>query len=329
MYKFVVPLSESAQVQVETGVKFSKVDEREFMLQWLEVKKNFTAVYGRQRTVVGSKPETAKSAWARATKYLNEKIGLSLTTESVVARFRRYKDTYFETVIWSKSTGAGITEHDSVSSIDELLEKKCYGYVRMEALFKNSPHLFPSCEASTGKRQLKFKARAKSYTVRSQDISGDGDNDRDQVSKDSEEESEREDEEERGEEEGGEEEAGGEAGEEEEGEEEVNGGRSGVGTSQQFIGNAFEAYRSKGSEISSNSRSTSSKKRPSQVQLASPNGKGSSKNVNTRKSFPESLSCIQPLSGNAKSSTQNMAQIFAAKYNGESNLIVFFLHTLF
>lgn len=110
MYKLVVPVNDL--VHVKTGIKLSKNEECELILQWLEAKSNFAAVYGRQKTDVRAKQETAKQVWARATDYLNKKAGLSLSAGSVIGHFRRYKDAYFDAAKSSKHSREGITSDD-------------------------------------------------------------------------------------------------------------------------------------------------------------------------------------------------------------------------
>ncbi|KAF9179311.1 hypothetical protein BGZ50_007101, partial [Haplosporangium sp. Z 11] len=121
MNKFVVPVNDL--VHVETGIKLSKNEERELILQWLKVKSNFAAVYGRQKTGVRAKQETAKQGWARAAGYLNKKAGLSLSAKSVIGRFRRYKDAYFDAAKSSKRSGEGVTSDDQADNFDELLNQ--------------------------------------------------------------------------------------------------------------------------------------------------------------------------------------------------------------
>ncbi|KAI1294425.1 hypothetical protein EDD11_008133 [Mortierella claussenii] len=91
----------------------------------------------------------------------NKKAGLSLYAESVINRFRRHRDTYFEVVKVSK-------EDDLVNNFDELLDQKCYGHVMMEALYGKSPHLQALFENPTGDNQLTF-TKTKNYTVRRSD----------------------------------------------------------------------------------------------------------------------------------------------------------------
>ncbi|KAF9082933.1 hypothetical protein BGX27_004348 [Mortierella sp. AM989] len=166
MDKFAVPLSsEPVQVRVENGIRLSKNDECELMIQWLEVKNNFEAVYGRQKTKAGPRQEFAKGAWSRAAQYLSASVGPSLTPGSVMGRFRRYKDSYFEATRLSNASGKGVPDSNSTENFDDLLNQTCYGYERMKTFFGKSPHLQPAYEATTWKGQVTFNSRAKNYTV--------------------------------------------------------------------------------------------------------------------------------------------------------------------
>ncbi|GJJ75478.1 hypothetical protein EMPS_07836 [Entomortierella parvispora] len=141
--------------------KVSKDDERELMLTWLEVKTNYAAVYGTQKTAVGPKQEGAQSAWTRAGKMLAEK-GRSkekFTTKSVAAKFRRYRSAFFETARYALSTGAGLDEKDNFVTFEEKLEHRCHGYKRMHSLFGKSPHLNPPCEAGTSAGKVSFASK--------------------------------------------------------------------------------------------------------------------------------------------------------------------------
>ncbi|KAF9543271.1 hypothetical protein BGW38_009765, partial [Lunasporangiospora selenospora] len=166
MYKFVVPRRTSTFVDTRTpGPSSNKKDiERELILQWLEDDRNFGAVFGRQKTQVGMKAETALQAWDRAAKFLNKEANLSLTRDNAKYRILRYRKVYYETARMAKRTGAGVTE-DEDDNFEEKLNRECYGFSRWEALFGNNPHLSPACEASSGSGEVRFKTRAKDYTI--------------------------------------------------------------------------------------------------------------------------------------------------------------------
>ncbi|KAF8923567.1 hypothetical protein BGZ58_002787, partial [Dissophora ornata] len=96
----------------EDAPKLTKDSELKLMLEWLEVGNNFAAVYGKQKTPVGSKQESASRSWVRAAAHLSKETGLSLTAESAKARFKRYKDAYFEAAKFSNRIAAGVGEDD-------------------------------------------------------------------------------------------------------------------------------------------------------------------------------------------------------------------------
>ncbi|KAG9062341.1 hypothetical protein KI688_005256 [Linnemannia hyalina] len=144
-------------------IKLSKELEIDTMLDWLEKDNNNAIIKGRQKTSVGT-TESARQAFKRAATYLFEKTGVRITGTALYSRWQRHKALYKKVAKMAEGTGAGLGDDDGVSTFDELLERKCPGYGRMDALYCNTPLIAPLGHATTGKDGLNVSKLGRTTT---------------------------------------------------------------------------------------------------------------------------------------------------------------------
>ena len=95
---------------------------------------------------------TSSAAWQAFASNFNAltKSGVAITGENMRVRFGRYKKKYHDAKRLFSGTGSGLTEKEISKGITiaQKLNKLCYSFDRMDALFGHSPSSEPLVTAS-------------------------------------------------------------------------------------------------------------------------------------------------------------------------------------
>lgn len=140
------------------------------LLDWLEVEKNFTAVFAQDKLPVGQKPQPVYMAWRRAAAFVNNAlngtidkagkvVNVDYTGKSMSTRAARNRKKCMDATRASVKTGAGIDEGFAGSNIYQQLQLKIYAYDRLHRLFFGSPHLFPAARITTAYNSIRITTR--------------------------------------------------------------------------------------------------------------------------------------------------------------------------
>eukprot|EP00644_Phytophthora_capsici_P000101 jgi/Phyca11/100361/e_gw1.4.918.1 len=143
----------SRQRNEEPSKAHLSAHDYEVLVDWIEIKSNYVAIYGTDRKPsVGGAPKQKKlSAFEDMAKYLalnsrNERLP-RLSGEQMQNRWRTYMKKFRSTLNLSKTgTGFGLSQREMGLglSVDDKLEQKCPQFHRMNEIFGEVPSIKPA-----------------------------------------------------------------------------------------------------------------------------------------------------------------------------------------
>ncbi|KAF9185316.1 hypothetical protein BGZ49_004322, partial [Haplosporangium sp. Z 27] len=147
-------------------------EECDIVLGWLENDKNYDTVYkdNVKKTSIGAPQPSSKISWGNFAKYFNEaaKPLEPLTSDTMRQRMFRYRERYKKALAFTKASGAGLSPSEIKRGVtlDQKLNKICYGFERMNGIFGKNPTFDPLATGSFSNGTLSIAGESYSRTSR-------------------------------------------------------------------------------------------------------------------------------------------------------------------